>query len=63
MKEDIKMIALPEILTEKKYENTWEWDGWKPKAKADAPQVVKDAIDTFVSESDSEEDGGTIVYR
>lgn len=57
------MIALPAILTEREYENTWEWDGWKPKAKDDAPQVVKEAIDAFISESETEEDDGTIVFQ
>lgn len=49
------MLSLPAILTEKKYENTWEWDGWKPKAKADAPQVVKDAIAEWLPEAEADE--------
>lgn len=50
------MISLPAILTEKQYEDTWEWDGWKPKAKPDAPQVVKDAIEEWMSEVEDDED-------
>lgn len=51
------MMALPEILHEEKYKDSWEWDGWKPKAKDDAPQEVKDAIAEFVSEAETDDDG------
>ena len=49
------IFALPEILTDKKYKGTWEWDGWKPKAKPDAPQEVKDAIEEMLSDVDEDE--------
>lgn len=57
------MVSLPKILTEKQNENTWEWDGWKPKAKANAPDDVKSAIDSFISEVEAEEDDDTIVFQ
>ena len=44
--------GLPEILMDEKYKDTWEWDGWKPKAKPDAPQEVKDAIEEMLSDMD-----------
>ncbi len=57
------MLSLPAILTEKQYEDTWEWDGWKPKAKPDAPQVVKDAIEEWMSEVEDDEDSDdTIIF-
>lgn len=57
------MLSLPAILTEKQYEDTWEWDGWKPKAKPDAPQVVKDAIEEWLSEVEDDEDSDdTIIF-
>lgn len=52
------MLALPEILFEEKNKGTWELNGWKPVAKPDAPEEVKQAIDSFVAEADSEEDDG-----
>lgn len=48
--------ALPEILTDERYKDTWEWDGWKPKAKPDAPQEVKDAITEMLSDMDEDND-------
>ena len=50
------IVALPDILFEEKYKSTWELDGWKPKAKEDAPQEVKDAIDEWISEAADEDD-------
>lgn len=47
--------GLPEILMDEKYKDTWEWDGWKPKAKPDAPQEVKDAIEEMLSDMDTDE--------
>lgn len=57
------MLALPEILFEEKYKDTWEWDGWKPKAKDNAPQEVKDAIEEWVSEAEAEGDDDSIVLN
>lgn len=54
------MLALPGILHEDKYKNTWEWDGWKPKAKPDAPQEVKDAIDEWLAEEET--DGDDLIF-
>lgn len=50
------ILALPDILFEEKYKSTWEWDGWKPKAKKDAPPEVKKAIDKWLSEIPDEDD-------
>lgn len=47
----MSITALPDILFKKEYKSTWEWDGWKPKAKANAPKKVKDAIDKWISEA------------
>ena len=38
------IVALPEIIKDPKYKDAWEFDGWKPKAKANAPDEVKKAI-------------------
>lgn len=56
------MVSLPAILTEKEYENTWEWDGWKPKAKPEAPKVVKDAIAEWLAEAEDEGDDDTVIF-
>lgn len=58
------MVSLPAILTDKKYENTWEWDGWKPKAKPNAPQVVKDAIAEWLADVDNDDEGddNTLIF-
>ena len=58
------MMALPDILFEEKYKETWEFedDGWKPVAKDNAPQEVKDAIDEFVSTAETEEDGDDLIF-
>lgn len=59
------MLALPDILFEEQYKDTWEWedDGWKPKAKANAPDAVKAAIDTFISEAEQEDDGDDFILQ
>lgn len=57
------MLALPEILTDEKYKDTWEWDDWKPKAKLDAPEEVKSAIQKFVDEAEDEGDDDTLVLK
>lgn len=49
------MLPLPNILFEKKYKNAWEWDGWKPKAKDDAPQELKDGIAEWLAEAEAED--------
>lgn len=58
------MLALPDILFEEKNKGTWEFedDGWKPVAKDNAPQEVKDAISEFVSVAEAEEDGDDIIF-
>lgn len=58
------MIALPAILHEEKYKDTWEFedDGWKPVAKDNAPQEIKEAIDEFVRESEEDGDGDTLIF-
>lgn len=58
------MMALPDILFEDKYKETWEFedDGWKPVPKDNAPQEVKDAIDEFVSTAETEEDGDDLIF-
>ena len=38
------IIALPDIILKPEYRDAWELDGWKPKAKPDAPEEVKAAI-------------------
>ena len=48
--------VLPDILFEDQYKDQWEWDGWKPKAKPDAPQALKDALDEWESEIEEAED-------
>ena len=58
------MIALPDILFEDKYKNTWgfEDDGWKPVPNDNAPQEVKDAIAEFVATAETEEDGDDLIF-
>lgn len=58
------MVSLPDILFEEQYKDFWEWDGWKPKAKDNAPQKVKEAIEEWVNEAepDSDEDSDEVVY-
>lgn len=58
------MMALPDILFEDKYKETWafEDDGWKPVANDNAPQEVKDAIDEFVATAETEEDGDDLIF-
>lgn len=57
------MVPLPDILFEDKYKNSWEWDGWTPKAKEDAPQEVKDAIAKWKSEAGADEDGDDLIFQ
>lgn len=49
------MIALPEILHNPKYKEFWEWDGWKPKAKADAPYKLKREIESWLADVEEAE--------
>ena len=56
------MVPLPDILFEEQYDGTWAFDGWKPVAKDNAPQEVKDAIAAWVAEADTEEDGDDIIF-
>ena len=39
------MIALPEFLHQPENKDFWEADGWKPKAKPNAPEKLKRAIE------------------
>lgn len=57
------MLTLPDILTEEEYKDTWEWDGWKPKAKPDAPEEIKEAINEWIEEveDDLDEDDDIII--
>jgi len=56
------MMTLPEILHDAKYKNTWKWDGWKPKAKEDAPTEIKEAIEEWLEEEDPEIDD-VIIFK
>lgn len=44
------LIALPDIIRRPEYAGTWERDGWKLKAKPDAPEAVKKAIAEWEAE-------------
>lgn len=60
------MVALPAILHDKKYKDTWDWDGWKPKAKPTAPKEVKEAISewvTAIEKADSDTSDDSIIMQ
>ncbi len=48
------MIALPEFLHQPENKDFWEADGWKPKAKPNAPEKLKRAIEKWVAETEEE---------
>jgi len=55
------MMTLPEILHDAEYKSTWEWDGWKPKAKEDAPIEIKEAIEEWLEEDPEIDD--VIIFK
>lgn len=52
------MITLPKELQNPKNADFWEWDGWKPKAKANAPEKVKKAIEKWLADIEEAENSG-----
>ena len=49
------IYPLPEELHDDKNEGFWEWDDGKPKAKANAPEKLRRAIEKWQKEAEEAE--------